>query len=76
MTKRMRTALLHLHGNHTVASASDVYDALVKLGYAKSIGLIPTSGSPRCTTLKSGYAITDSGKQRAEQLLALDKQFE
>ena len=75
MTKTMRTALLTLEQRGTVASTSGAYDDLVKLGYAKSLGLIPASSSPRCSTLKAGYKITQKGRERAKKIVEAQQSF-
>lgn len=66
-TSRQRRALVHLARMKTVASTSEVYEDLVRMGCAKSLGLIPTPGTkPRSiNSLRSGYTITPKGIKQA-----------
>jgi hypothetical protein len=66
-TSRQRRALVHLAKVKTVASTSEVYQDLVRMGYAKKLGLITAPGvKPRRTnSFRPGYTITDKGAEHA-----------
>jgi len=65
MTKSNRRALVRLAREKVVASTSEDFSDLARIGYAKKLGLIVTPGAKRPSTLRAGYQITDEGVKRA-----------
>jgi hypothetical protein len=65
VTKTLRRALVRLAREKIVASTSSLFDDLCELGFAESLGLIPTPGAVRCTSMRAGYKITEAGAARA-----------
>lgn len=62
----VRRALVRLAREKIVASTSDAFDELVRLKFAESLGLIPTPGVKRTSTMRAGYRITPTGAERAK----------
>jgi hypothetical protein len=65
MIKSNRRALVRLATEKIVASTSDDFSALVRMGYAESLGLIVAPGVKRPRSLRAGYRITTAGAIKA-----------
>lgn len=66
MTLTTRRALVRLAREQIVASTAQPFRDLVRLHYAEELGLIPTPGAKRCTSMRAGYKITALGQERAK----------
>ncbi len=68
LKRRHLEALARLAREEVLASTSDLYSELARVGYAERLGLIATPGAKRVGSLRAGYRITDKGAERARTL--------